>query len=86
MIALGYGVIADITSPQERGGYVGVLLLLSVLRTCFLNHLNELYIHYFIEPISPLVLGLSLVAASLKPSAGGGYFGFLSLSPVLTSS
>ena len=26
-IAIGYGVVSDIASPSERGGYVGAVLL-----------------------------------------------------------
>jgi hypothetical protein len=26
-IAIGYGVVSDIASPSERGGYVGTVLL-----------------------------------------------------------
>ncbi len=26
-IAMGYGVVSDIASPSERGGYVGAVLL-----------------------------------------------------------
>ena len=37
LIAVAYGVIADVTTRSERGGYCGVFDLLLVLLTFFLS-------------------------------------------------